>query len=384
VNRRQLLLTGLAALAGWRTSVSGKHPGSSPQSIRGGIPLIHVTDLYHPPQDPDDHIDLATLVALDEFDVKGVILDVTRKFLDAAPAGADIARDPGLVPVAQLAYLLGRSLPSAISPTSPLARPEDDARDRPLAEQSGIALMLDILEDSTEPVVVSVVGSARVVTAAFNRHPELLRARVRYVLLNAGSTGGLKREWNVGLDPEAYIGLWRSGLPIRWYPCATERGAFQPADERGTYWKTTHGAIFRNLTPPVRAWFQYALSGDRRGDVIRVLSEEGEQGETWKRLLPEPRNLWATASLVMAAGRILGRTPEGWRFVPAAHTGVEETWPWRLDLIRAAVRPDASILWQRVDSGGNAELFGRREGVRFADVMAEALADLLARIPVGE
>jgi hypothetical protein len=350
-------------------------------STSGGVPLVHVTDLYHPPQDPDDHIDLATLAALEELDLKGVVLDVTRRFLDAAPAGADIARDPGLVPVAQLGYLLGRSIPTGIGPAAPLAGPHDDARNRPPGEQSGIRLLLEILEESTRPVVISVVGSARVVTAAFNRQPELVREKVQSVLLNAGSTGGSKREWNVALDPDAYIGLWRSGLPLRWYPCATEHGAFQAADERGTYWKTTHGAIFRDLTPPLRAWFRYALTGDRRGDIVRVLSEETERDEPWELLLRDTRNLWATASLVMAAGRILGRTSEGWRFVPAAYEGVTETWPWRLDPIQAVVQDDARLQWSAVRTGGNALLFGRRPGDRFGEAMSDALAALLASIP---
>ena len=78
--------------------------GIDPSGSR--IPLVHITDLYHPPQDPDDHFDLATIAALPEFDLRGVILDVTQKFLDPAPAGWDIARDPGYVPVVQLGHIL--------------------------------------------------------------------------------------------------------------------------------------------------------------------------------------------------------------------------------------------------------------------------------------
>jgi hypothetical protein len=158
------------------------------------IPLVHITDLYHPPQDPDDHIDLATVVALPEYDLRAVILDVTQKFLDPAPAGFDIARDPGYVPVLQLSHIIGRAIPVAVGPRAPLSGPDDDAKNRPRSEQAGIQLLLDILEDCPEPVVLSLVGSARVVTAAFNRAPELLRSKVRSLLLNAGSTAGMERE----------------------------------------------------------------------------------------------------------------------------------------------------------------------------------------------
>ncbi len=131
----------------------------------GRIPLLHITDLYHPPQDPDDQLDLATVVALPEFDLKGVVLDVSQRFLDGAPAGFDIPRDPGFIPVMQLGYLTGRSFPVAVGPAQPLTHPSDDARDRPRQEQAGIDLILEVLHTSTQPVVISVVGSTRALTA---------------------------------------------------------------------------------------------------------------------------------------------------------------------------------------------------------------------------
>jgi hypothetical protein len=343
------------------------------------IPLVHITDLYHPPQDPDDHIDLATIVALSEYDLRGVILDVTRKFLDAAPAGFDIARDPGYVPVLQLSHISGHAIPVAAGPRAPLSGPDDDATSRPRSEQAGIQLLLDILEDTREPVVLSLVGSTRVVTAAFNRAPELLRSKLRSVLLNAGSTGGIKQEWNVGLDPAAYIGLWKSRLPIHWYPCATENGAFDTDRERGTYWKTSHAALFGSLSPAMRSWFFYALSRANRGDVIRAMSEVVEN-EPWEKLLCENRNLWSTASLVMGAGRVLARTPSGWRFVHAAGAGEAEVWPWRLDPIEATVNEQSEVRWQLAERESRAFLFGRQQRPHFGDAMAEALGALLGTI----
>ncbi len=380
LKRRQFILTGAGAIAGLNTSFHLQPVRAAKGTTSRRIPLVHITDLYHPPQDPDDHIDLATVAALEEFDLKGVILDVTRKFLDAAPDGFDIARDPGYVPVAQLSAIIGRAIPVATGPLRPLTDASDTAADRPLSEQGGIRLLLTILEESPEPVVLSMVGSARVLTAAFNREPELVRSKTLSVLLNAGSTAGPKREWNVGLDPAAYAGLWNSGLPIHWYPCATERSAFNPDHERGTYWKTTHRALFGNLAPPLRAWFRFGLTGEMRSDVIRALGEEGEP-EVWDALLKESRNMWATASLVMAAGRVLAKTPQGWRFVPGSAWTDKDCWPWRLDPILASVNPEGQVQWQEVKHGGNAWLFGRQRGVAFGEAMAEALGALLASAP---
>lgn len=345
------------------------------------IPILHITDLYNPPQDPDDHIDLATVIALKEYDLKGVVLDVTQKFIEGAPAGFDIPRDPGFVAVAQLGYLTGRSIPVAMGPTHPLRSADDAALDRSLREQAGIKLVLNVLQNSSQPVVISVVGSARVLTAAYNRNPEVVRAKTRMVLLNAGSTTVTHREWNVNLDTAAYIGLWRSGLPIRWYPCATERGAFASANERGTYFKASHEILFKGLPQPLRAWFSYSFNGNGRGDFIRALSELGE-GSVWQNLLSAQRNMWATASLVMATGRVLGRTAEGWRFISASSPDIIEIWPWRLDPIKASVNDQGDVHWQIDNRDSQAQIFGRRGGVEFGAAMGEALNALLISIPV--
>jgi len=290
-----------------------------------------------------------------------------------------IRRDPGFIPVTQMGHLLGRTIPVAAGPTQPLTSSQDDVATRAPPEQAGVHFLLDVLERSDTNVVVSVVGSARVLMAAYNRNPDLLLSKIQAVLLNAGSTGGAKREWNVDLDPEAYKGLWRTGLPIHWYPCATERSGVDTDHERSSYWKTTHAALFRDLAPPLQAWFSYALTRDSRGDIIHALSEKPSQA-TWDALLLQERNLWSTASLVMGAGRVLAKTSAGWRFVSAAAVGTDKVWPWRLDRIKATVNEQAEVRWQTITGEGNAFLFGREKGAAFGEAMAEALNALLGSV----
>ena len=59
------------------------------------------------------------------------------------------------------------------------------------------------------------VGSVRDLAAAFNRDPVLFREQAGRLLLFIGeaSDPGF-REHNVNLDPQAYVGLMRSGLNI--------------------------------------------------------------------------------------------------------------------------------------------------------------------------
>ncbi len=357
---------------------------SSPQQkaqVSTPIPVIHITDLYHPPQDPDDQIDLATILALEEFDLRGVVLDVTQLFLQGAPDGFDIPRDPGYIPLIQISFLLGRDIPVTTGPIQALAHPDDTAEDRPHHEQAGILMLLDTLANSSEPVVITVVGSARVVTAAFNRNPELMRDKTRAVVVNAGSTGGHKTEWNVGLDLHAYVGLWKSGLPIYWYPCGTEKSAFVREHERGTYWRTTNKTLFDGLPDKLQAWFAYGFSGSARGDFIQALNEPGH-GAAWKEILAENRNMWSTASLVNTAGRVLALSADGWRFLPKEAAKDDTVWPWRMDPISASASTDGKVTWRLHNTAESTWLFGRKPDVEYGEAMSEALNALLKTIPV--
>ncbi len=366
ISRRNLLKLGLMPISGWFTIA-----GCKDRTNKRGIPLIHTTDLYHPPQDPDDLLDLATVLALDEFDLKGVILDPTQRFLVPKPDGWDIARTPGYIPVRQISALLNRKIPVAAGPIHPLNDPTDTAEKAPPKQQAGMEMLLDILRRSKDKVVITSVGSARVITAAYNRDPELMRKKTRAVVINIGSTAGPKTEWNVGLDINAYVGLWRSGLPIHWYPCGTERSAFVRKHERGTYWHAEHAVLFKNLPGKLRAWITFSFTKSQREDYLKALDELGD-GPEWDEILKGERNMWSTASLVMAAGRVLAKTGDGWRFLPAQDAKDMETWPWRLDPISAAVSDDGKVTWEVDPSSSQAMIFGRKPDLEYGEAMAEA------------
>jgi hypothetical protein len=203
----------------------------------------------------------------------------------------------------------------------------------------------------------------------------LLAAKTRAVLLNAGATGGEKREWNVQLDPNAYIGLWESDMPIHWYPPSTESGAFDPAQERGTYWRAKHADLFHDVPQVLQVYFSCALSGDLRGDAIAALSAPVDSAD-WQTILSAERNLWSTASLIMGANRVLAETNEGWRFLPAFAVEGLNVWPWRLDHIQAEVDEEGNVSWRLVDARSTRRIFGRKPGREFSAAMAEALNEL--------
>lgn len=338
------------------------------------IPFIHTTDLYNPPQDPDDHVDLATVYALPELDLRAIILDPTRKFLGK--------HDPGFVPVSQMNYLTGRAVPVAIGPCDALRSPADAAKDRPICEQAGIVLLLESLRRCEEPAIVSVVGSARVVAAAWNREPNLLRQKVRSVIVNAGATTSKPgAEWNTDLDVHAWVALMRSDLPILWYPCTGEHGPTGLAPYN-TYWAVGHRQLFDQLPPGLRAFFDYAFNQSGRGDIIRAMSVLGN-GPSWEKVLAGRRNMWSTVSFILAAGRVLAETKAGWRFVPQDQAAGLKQQSLELLPIRCQVSDAGVVQWSLDSAAGNKRIFRRTPNEEHVRAMSEATNALLRQIPLS-
>ena len=78
ISRRHFLASAAVGSMGFAASkgqtVASAAPGAATAAtVR--VPVILSTDLMHPHDDPDDHFDLATLYAMPEMDIKGVVLD---------------------------------------------------------------------------------------------------------------------------------------------------------------------------------------------------------------------------------------------------------------------------------------------------------------------
>jgi hypothetical protein len=129
------------------------------------------------------------------------------------------------------------------------------------------------------------------------------------------------------------------------------------------------------LSPALRAWFSYSFNGNGRGDIIRALRED-VKGAAWEHVLSSKRNLWSTASLVMAAGRTLAKTQEGWRFVASGGSSLS-AWPMFLDPITATARDDGHVDWQSTVGETSYRIFRRQPGRQYGAAMAEALNALL-------
>src|SRR4051812_1959016 len=101
-------------------------------------PVIVVTDLYQPPEDPGDNFDIVLPYAYERIDLRAVILDVSMEKRDSMAEGVPGypgPREPGIIPLTQLNALFGVSVPYGVSPFARMRSTTDDMRDVPPFQQ---------------------------------------------------------------------------------------------------------------------------------------------------------------------------------------------------------------------------------------------------------
>lgn len=333
------------------------------------VPLIDTTDLYHPPQDVGDNLDLVSAYALAEIDLRAVILDTTEKYRREG-------REAGLIPVAQLNAIFDRNVPCAPTPYGAMKSPADKMLDAPAFQQSGVELLLDTLRRSAVKVDVTVFGSARAVAVAYNRQPDLLRARVRRIHLCAGASSPDFLEWNVVLDPQAMVCLLRSDLPVAIYPCATEGGPFAYG-RHNCFWKLRDLEFVAHLDRPLQAYLAYAFSRSTCSDFLRYLEEE-PPAAAMRAIVGRSHNVWETCVWLEVANRRLVRHADGrHRIVPAAEVRPTDT------VLRNELRPclvdvrdNGGFRFQLTDRPTNFAIYDRGDPAQNEKALREALPAL--------
>ncbi len=311
------------------------------------VPILYTTDLYHPHEDPDDHFDLATLFAMPEFDIRAIVID----------RGEGGANRAGIVPLKQMFHITGRKVPYALGLTGNLYSDEDTARGEFMGEQAGVELILNTLRETREPITIFTTGSLRDMAAAYNREPDLFRKNVSRFYMNAGHSSG-REEWNVKLDPHAFVRILRSDLPIYWEPCFGDRGY-------SSYWNFVHGEVLESCPLPLQNYFVYALTkaDPFQRDPIQSLSRpipEDVKERIWKM----KRNMWCTGAFLHAAGR--PHPTFQFKKVPVTIKGDSVT--------------------EISQNGGTLEIntFYREDAEAYSEAMCEALKEILKKVDVEE
>jgi pyrimidine-specific ribonucleoside hydrolase len=275
-------------------------------------PVISITDLYHPPEDPGDNFDIVMPFGNERVDLRGVVLDAEiekREDIARGVEGYPGPRDPGIIPMSQLNAIFGTAVPFGISPFARMRSLTDRMDDVPRFQQTGIDLLLRLLEESSEPIHLMSFGSARAIAVAFNRNPELMREKVARVHLSAGSTTLDYLEWNVYLDPLAARRVVDSGLPISLYPCASAVDCFS-YDRHNTYWKLDTLEWIKQMHPALRRFMLYGLGRSERVDFLRALDDEPSD-ELKRAVYSREHSVWETAPWMIASGSSLVQHPAG-------------------------------------------------------------------------
>ena len=350
--------------------VSGLMMGMAAE-VNRSVPVIYCTDLFHPHDDPDDHFDLATLYAMPELDIKGVVLDQGRKQLER----------PGRIPVSQMNKITGRNVPAAIGLADPLKSPDDQALDQPAQFQGAVELIIQTLRASARPVCIAALGSVRDVVCAFNREPGLFRTNVTMVLAFIGeASDGKFQEYNVGLDPQAFVGLMRSGLPVYWVPCF-DGGLWQ---NRGhaSFWRASQRALLEGATPEVIQYFIYALEKES-AEPLAFLSRPVEP-ERQARLFAGTRNLWCAAVLGVMSGREVVFDGSKWTSVlpqsnrAAAVAGQKPL--FEFPEVEVLVSDAGAVSCGKVPGSHKVRRFEVRDSAQYEQGMVEATTALLSSL----
>jgi hypothetical protein len=276
------------------------------------VPIIYSSDLYHPHGDPDDHYDVATLFLMPEFDVKAFIFDITVGYRSQDAFGR--------VTLEQIAAITKRPIPPyADGLRRRLSSQDDQGKDQPTEHQGGVELILKTLRESDEKVVMFLVGSCRDFAAAYNREPELLKAKVSAIYVSAGNgPDGKQKESNVDADRNAYFCLMTSGLPIYWCPCIPRTGYVQAtkADVEAKNDMTynsffiipNQAELLKNATVGLRKFFNYAFTLSTE-DPIQYLDSTPEE-----QFPDTEKGMWSTAAFFHAAGRKIYAGQDGGYF----------------------------------------------------------------------
>jgi hypothetical protein len=290
-------------------SMSQLHAESISNS-NNSIPIIYSTDIFHPHADPDDHYDLATLYSLDELDVRGIVLD-RGNIIDSRKTSQN-----GEIPVKQLNYLTGRSIPYAHGLEWKLRSMFDKGLDQPDQYQGGVELVISELDKSKNKVNLFAVGSLRDFAAAYNRKPELFKEKVKAIYIEGGRWSNNiqhlnndiltidQSEHNVRYDSLAFARLLLSDLPIYWFPVSTTHYKLNLDD--------IHSVLPENLSKYFA--YMYLKSND---DPINFLKKNAEFRKYGMR------NMWSTLAFIHISGRGIYKTTKGFEALKRSDMGVE-------------------------------------------------------------
>jgi len=365
-SRRIFMKTGAAAAGA--AAVGGASHAAQPQAVAAGTPLLHVTDLFHPHGDPDDHFDLAVTYALARrgaFDLRGVVIDYPPHFR---------AGDPAVVAVTQMNRLSGLSVPVSIGTSHRLKSRTDALVDASAQETAAVRFILAQLRAAERPLALMCVGSEADIIVAALREPALFKAKCAGVYLNSGAAhdnpaNPTQLEFNVRLDPAAYAAMFALPCPLYWFPCWDTTETRQSGADGSFYWLQHRGAL-SGISAGLANYFAYMFDKSANSKWLRAMTAM-PPGATWDKILKDKRGMWSTASQFAAAG--LSVTKEG-EIVLAKDAGRAAV--FAVTPVAATCADDGRTTWRRVEAPTGRWMLSVTDVARYPAAMTRAVGTL--------
>ncbi len=274
---------------------------------------VHLTDIFHPHGDPDDHFDLALAFALHKWGYT----ELGRVVMDYPPAHR--VGDPALCAAAQLNAITGSDVRACVAP-----------KDTEAAGQ----LILSILREAPRPVTFSVVGTTESIAAAIRMEPQLFAEKCAGIYMAAGTgieTEGGPLEYNVNLHAASYAAMFTAPCPLYWAPCfhTILPGGYQCGGTYGSVFCLQHKELLDHLPPVMQKFFLYMLTRSADPKYLRYLDAPVD-AEAMAAHRDGQRRLWSTPLLLHLAG------------IPCAS--------YRFEPVTARCEPDGHLTWEAAET----------------------------------
>jgi len=334
--------------------------------------------MMHEYCDVDDQWDLAHIYALaaqGHLDLRGVLFDYR-------PAG--VAGDPAIAAVAQLNYLTGMSVPSAVGSPRSFASYLQRQGDGSASERSGAEFVLKILSEAPDPVVITTHGSCRDLAIAADLRLDLFAEKCAAVYLSGGTSlrapDAPELEYNVSADPSAFAAMFDLPCPIYWAPCFERLEVIDTVGENkgglATFYKFNQGEVLPKMSDGMQKYMLYALSREPSHRWLRYL-ERPIDDELLSHYARQDRDVGGPGFFFHAAG--LSVTLDG-EIVPLKDVGDKAVFSYEPAHVTCDAHGRTS--WQLTSEPTNRFMFNVRSISHYPSAMTEAMAMLHAASPI--
>ena len=348
--------------------------GETKNAANAAVPFIHVTDFYHPPLDPDDYFDAATVFALHQrggLSLRAVCLDVPRD--DGVGNHA-----PAVMALGQLQVMTGASAPFAVGSPHRLTKIGDTQPNATPGDLAAVNLILTTLRESRSPVAIVINGGSRDVAIAIAREPELFRTRCLAIYDLAGVTDGKNspKENNVVVDPLAAVTVFNTApCPVYWLP-GFDRWPGKDIDwssgpHDGLY-SFEQKWVFDVVSPRLVNYFIFTLrTGSEPPELNWWRYLNGAPDKALVAKFGTGRGMWTTAAYLHAAGLSV---EEDGRIVPRAEA---KSPVFAFTPITMKADDQCRISWQPAPEGKARFILAKSSVEAYRRAMPIALISLL-------